>query len=94
MRDKIPNNVFIDEIHQKQMNDIIAFRDDLVAKNPLVFEDETVFIDLDFQFIAQVGKVDAHLSFEPKYSHNLPPDIKRQFEAYLHQFIQNKASRG
>ena len=85
MEDNIPNNIFIDDVLTSQINRIVAFRNELKGKYQNVFDNEEMYIALDFEMIPAYRATDGltHLSFVPHYSEKLPPHIKDEFENYL-----------
>ncbi len=83
MNDSIPTNIFFDDALTKQINEIVGFRDSLKEKNKAVFEDEDVFIALNFESFPKYGPEKNSLSFATFYSDNLPQSIKSEFESYF-----------
>jgi len=80
-----PNNLFIPEDIQKQVDTIKEFYDSFKEKHSDIFEQDTEdnFIDFNWKSFPVPDGDRQKISFDVLYSDKLPIDIKNEFEDYL-----------
>lgn len=86
MEDNIPNNVFVDAVHENQMDSIVVFRDELRARHPDVFKSEEDFIAVKFDG-PDLSIFEQPIRFNVIYSDSIPEPIRKEFDAYLKKYL-------
>jgi hypothetical protein len=88
MGENFPNNAFIQDDIQKQIDAIKEYTQSFKEKHSDIFanDNDDIFIEFKWDFLPKQENAKSKISFDIQFSDKLPTEIKNEFENYLAQF--------